>query len=40
MGGIVIGYEIGRLLNLETIFAERVDGNFMLRRVFEIKKKQ
>ena len=40
MGGIVIGYEIGRLLNLETIFAERVDGNFMLRRGFEIKKKQ
>ena len=24
----------------ETIFAERVDGNFMLRRGFEIKKKQ
>ena len=40
MGGVVIGYEIGRLLNLETIFAERVDGNFMLRRGFEIKKKQ
>ena len=40
MGWIVIGYEIGRLLNLETIFAERVDGNFMLRRGFEIKKKQ
>ena len=24
IGGIVIGYEIGRLLNIETIFCERV----------------
>ena len=38
MGGIVIGYEIGRILGLETIFAERVDGNFVLRRGFDIKK--
>ena len=28
MGGIIIGYEIGRILNLETIFAERVKGVF------------
>ena len=28
MGGIVIGYEIGRLLNKETIFSERVNGMF------------
>jgi orotate phosphoribosyltransferase len=40
MGGIVIGYEIGRVLNVETIFAERVDGKFHLRRGFEIKKNQ
>ena len=39
MGGIVIGYEIGRLLNKETIFAERVKGKFVLRRGFKIKKK-
>ena len=39
MGGIVIGYEIGRILNVETIFAERVKGVFCLRRGFEIKKK-
>ena len=28
MGGIVIGYEIGRLLRKETIFCERVEGKF------------
>ena len=38
MGGIVIGYEIGKLLNKETIFAERVNGEFKLRRDFIIKK--
>ena len=37
MGGIVIGYEIGRILNKETIFSERVDGIFELRRGFNIK---
>ena len=39
MGGIVIGYEIGRLLKKETIFSERVNGDFKLRRDFSIKKK-
>jgi orotate phosphoribosyltransferase len=38
MGGIIIGYEIGRLLNKETIFCERVEGKFKLRRGFSIKK--
>ena len=38
MGGIVIGYEIGRILEKETIFAERVDGDFKLRRDFVINK--
>ena len=38
IGGIVIGYEIGRILNIETIFAERVDGKFNLRRGFDINK--
>ncbi len=38
IGGIVIGYEIGRLLKIETIFAERVKGKFALRRGFNIKK--
>jgi len=36
MGGVVIGYEIGKLLKKETIFAERVEGNFVLRRGFSI----
>jgi len=39
LGGIVIGYEIGRLLNKEAIFCERVKGKFLLRRGFDIKKK-
>jgi orotate phosphoribosyltransferase len=38
MGGIIVGYEIGRILNKETIFAERVNGDFKLRRDFTIKK--
>ena len=38
MGGIVIGYEIGRLLKKETIFCERVNGKFKLRRGFHISK--
>ncbi len=39
IGGIVVGYEVGRLLNKETIFCERVNGKFKLRRGFFIKKK-
>ena len=39
MGGVIIGYEIGRLLKKETIFCERVDKKFKLRRGFYIKKK-
>ena len=38
MGGIIIGYEIGKLLKKETIFCERVNGKFVLRRGFSIKK--
>ena len=38
MGGIIIGYEIGKLLKKETIFCERVKGKFTLRRGFFIKK--
>ena len=39
MGGIIIGYEIGKLLKKETIFCERVKGSFKLRRGFNIKRK-
>ena len=38
MGGIIVGYEIGRILNKETIFSERVNGEFKLRRDFKIEK--
>ena len=38
MGGVIIGYEIGRILKKETIFCERVNGKFTLRRGFYIKK--
>ncbi len=38
IGGIVVGYEIGRQLGLETIFAERTNGILGLRRNFFIRK--
>ena len=40
MGGIIIGYEIGRILKKETIFCERVKGKFTLRRGFKIEKRK
>ena len=36
IGGIVVGYEIGRQLKKKTIFAERTDGEMIIRRGFEI----
>ncbi|RZO49797.1 MAG: orotate phosphoribosyltransferase [Candidatus Pelagibacterales bacterium] len=39
VGGIVVGYEVGRQLSVETIFCERVDGELVLRRGFKIPKK-
>ena len=36
IGGIVVGYEVGRQLGLETIFSERLDGKLSLRRGFKI----
>ena len=38
IGGIVVGYEIGRLLKKETIFCERLNNKFALRRGFKINK--
>ncbi len=40
IGGILVGYEIGKLLNKETLFSERVNGKFELRRDFSISKNQ
>ena len=39
MGGIIVGYEISRQLNVVSIFAERVGGKLILRRGFSIPKK-
>lgn len=36
MGGVVVGYEMGRQLGISSIFCERVDGTFAVRRGFEI----
>ena len=39
LGGIVVGYEIGKQLNVKSVFVERVDGKLTLRRGFSISKK-
>lgn len=36
MGGVVVGYEMGRQMGVPAIFVERVDGTFALRRGFDI----
>ncbi|HXV74117.1 MAG TPA: orotate phosphoribosyltransferase [Sphingomonadales bacterium] len=38
MGGVVVGYEMGRQLGVPAIFTERVEGVFTLRRGFSISK--
>ena len=38
LGGVVVGYEIGRQLRVKTIFAERINGKMTLRRGFAIPK--
>ncbi|MBN8828747.1 MAG: orotate phosphoribosyltransferase [Sphingobacteriia bacterium] len=38
MGGVVVGFELARQLNVESLFCERVDGVFNLRRGFNIPK--
>jgi orotate phosphoribosyltransferase len=38
MGGVVVGYEMGRQLGVPAIFFERVDGKLLLRRGFTITK--
>ena len=36
LGGIVIGQEVGRAMHLRSLFAERQDGQLMLRRGFTL----
>ncbi len=38
MGGVVVGYEMGRQLGIPSIFCERENGMFTLRRGFSIEK--
>lgn len=40
MGGVVVGYELARQLGLPTIFCERVNGQFELRRGFNLDSSQ
>jgi orotate phosphoribosyltransferase len=37
MGGIIIGHEMGRALDLDAIFLERPEGTFELRRGFAVE---
>lgn len=36
MGGVIVSYELGRQLGLESIFTERKDGEMQLRRGFSV----
>lgn len=38
MGGVIISYEVARVLGVHAIFTERVDNQMTLRRGFEIKE--
>ena len=40
MGGVVVGYEMGRQLSIPAMFCERVDGKFELLRGFALEKGQ
>lgn len=39
MGGLIIGHEVARALNVASMFLERVDGEFTLRRGFALENK-
>lgn len=40
MGGLVVGYEMGRQLEIDAMFCERVEGKFALRRGFNLEAGQ
>ena len=40
LGGMIVSHEVGRALKKRSIFSERVDGNFVLRRGFSLKKNE
>ena len=39
MGGLIIGHEVARALNVDSMFLERVDGDFTLRRGFVLENR-
>jgi orotate phosphoribosyltransferase len=39
MGGLIIGHEVARALGVDSMFLERVDGEFTLRRGFHLDDK-
>ena len=40
MGGIIIGHEVARALEVDALFLERPQGSFIFRRGFELKPGQ
>lgn len=40
LGGVIVSYEMGRALKVKSMFAERVDGVFTLRRGFKLQKNE
>ena len=38
MGGVIIGHEVGRTLEVDAVFLERPSGTFELRRGFDIRE--
>jgi orotate phosphoribosyltransferase len=38
MGGVIVGYELARQLGVPSLFCERVEGKFELRRGFALEK--
>ena len=38
MGGLIVGYEVARQLNVPSMFTERVEGEFTFRRGFTLEK--
>lgn len=39
MGGLIIGHEVARALDVDSMFLERIDGGFTLRRGFALPNK-
>jgi orotate phosphoribosyltransferase len=40
LGGVIVSYEVARALKVRSIFTERIDGAFTLRRGFQLKKNE